>query len=90
MSSMTSKTVNLHPRCSAGVLLPGSPVEFDARSADSGHAVDTTDRRSACLITLDGNTCGDGESIHIQIKRAAVLSGKREESLLQQKYHKMD
>lgn len=68
-----------------GSLLPGPTVEFDARTADSGRTVDTTDGRSACLVSLDGDSCSDGESIHIQIKRAAVLSVKREESLLQQK-----
>lgn len=77
----------VHSRVS---FLPGSTVEFDLRTADSGRTVDTADHRSACLITLDGNSCCDSEIIDIQIKRAMVLSVKREESLLQQKYHKMD
>lgn len=65
-------------------------MEFDVHAADSGITLGDTDLRVARLIILDGDTCSDGESVHIQIKRAAVLSVKREGSLLQQKCHKMD
>lgn len=65
-------------------------MEFDAGTGDCGRTADAANHRSACLVALDGNTCSDTESIDIQIKRSAVLSVKREESLLQQKYHKMD
>ena len=77
-------------QCTAGFLLPGSTVEFDAGAADCGCTADAAHRRSARLVALDGNTCRDSESIDIQIKRSAVLSVKREESLLQREYHKMD
>lgn len=65
-------------------------MEHYARTADSGRTVDSTDHRSACLITLDGNADSDSESIHIQIERTAILSVKREKSLLQQKYPTID
>lgn len=53
-------------------------MEFYAHAADAGRTADSTDRRSARPVTLDGDTCTDSESIHIQIKRAAVLSVERE------------
>ncbi len=59
------------------LFLPGSTVEFYSHTADSGCTVDTTDRGSACLITLDADAFCDSESVHIQIKRAMVLSVKR-------------
>lgn len=86
---ITSKTVKKsHCIPSYGFPLPGSTVEFDCGAAYSGCAVGVADLRSACIITLDGNAWSDGELVHIQIKEAAVLSVKREESL-QQECHKM-
>lgn len=72
----------------AGFLLPGSTVEFDAHATDGGRAVDSADLRTACPVSLDGDARSDGEITDAQIERAAVLSVKREASPMQQKYHR--
>ena len=50
---------------------------MDACLANIGSTVETIDHRSACLVTLDGETCTETDIIGVQIKRAAVLSVER-------------
>lgn len=59
--------------------LPGSAVEFDSGTTNWGWTACDADLRSAWRITLDGNSCGDTESVHIHVKSASVLSVKKVE-----------
>lgn len=67
--------------------LPAPAMEFDSSAADVGGTVCAADRGMACRIPAHGNGGRDTEIPHIQVKRAAVPSVKRETSPLQQKYH---
>lgn len=60
--------------------LPGATAELDAGTANGGGAADIGDVRSTRGVTLDGSGCSDGESVHVQLKRAAVFSVEREEN----------
>lgn len=65
-------------------------MEFDFDAAHRGCTADAVDFRAASVVTLDGKTFCDRESVYVQVKGTAVFTVEKEEVSVQKAPHKKD